>query len=219
MIPASRQLPRVVQIGVILVLLGISFLPVFSGAQTRTTAVQPAVIGDPNDPETYRLNKTLVHFQLPTALAKPVAVSNRQPAIRGGGLITLLQEDFEGDFPAGLWSVNTGNYAWAKKSCTANSGSYSAWAIGGGTIGSTLSCGASYPNSVVTQMIYGPFDLSDANWAAFDFFANLNTENDYDILQFTASIISMVIRFPAPQMATGFITHYVSTLCRSTIRW
>ncbi|MFZ5518084.1 MAG: YCF48-related protein [Candidatus Zhuqueibacterota bacterium] len=101
--------------------------------------------------------------------------------------MTILTEDFEGDFPSGLWSVGSGNYTWAKRNVIAHNGSNSAWAIGGGTVGSTLNYGAYYPNSTITTMIYGPFDLSDANWAALSFFVWVNTEQDYDFFQFMAS--------------------------------
>ncbi len=188
MTTAKYLLLRIIHSGVIFLLLGFFCLPVFSNAQIRKAASQPQAISAQRDSESYRLKRTPVQVQLPVPLTKTTTVAHKQPTVRGGGLVTLMQEDFEGDFPSGSWAVTPGDYAWAKRNCTAHSGGYSAWAVGGGTVGSTLACGANYPNSVFPQMTYGPFDLRDANWAFLDFYLNLNAESDYDFLQFTASI-------------------------------
>ncbi|MDZ7288699.1 MAG: T9SS type A sorting domain-containing protein [candidate division KSB1 bacterium] len=137
--------------------------------------------------EMLQLTKTPVSMQLPPALMKSSVSPLRQVSAPRGGLVTIMSEDFEGTFPSGSWSFNSGNYTWAKRNCSAHAGSYSAWAIGGGTTGSALSCGANYPNSLSTIMIYGPFDLSDANWAAFSFFVSLNSESNADYFSFLAS--------------------------------
>jgi hypothetical protein len=65
-------------------------------------------------------------------------------------------EDFEGDVWS-LWSRsdNTGgNYQWGVRSCDSHYGSYSADAARGGTLGSGLSCGASYPNNLQLSMSF-----------------------------------------------------------------
>ncbi|MEW6510431.1 MAG: YCF48-related protein [Bacteroidota bacterium] len=130
-----------------------------------------------------------IHTQLPsTAVAGRSARPAGKVAAPQADVTTIMTETFEGTFPSGLWSVGSGSYEWGKRNCTAHTGSYSAWAVGGGTIGSSLLCGANYPISNTSLMIYGPFDLSDANWAAFNFFFSLNCESNYDYLFYEASI-------------------------------
>ncbi len=129
----------------------------------------------------------LVTMQLPVSLSKSSAKISQPATGSQGGLVTIMTEDFEGAFPSGLWSLSTGNYAWAKRNVAAHAGSNSAWAIGGGTIGSTLNFNAYYPNSTTTVMIYGPFDLSDANWAAFTFYVWANLQDNSDYFYFMAS--------------------------------
>ncbi len=94
-----------------------------------------------------------------------------------GNWITVLNEDFEGDFP-GAWQVGSddGQYYWGKRSCLAYAGSYSGWAVGGGPQGSTLSCDSNYPNNASAGMGYGPFSLADATAAEVRFKLWLNTE-------------------------------------------
>jgi len=135
-----------------------------------------------------QITKAPVQLQLPPTLAKAVsAIPARKIAAPMGGLVTIMSEDFEADFPRDLWKVNTGDYTWAKRNCTAHGGAFSAWAVGGGTGGGALACGGNYPNSVSTAMIYGPFDLSDASYAAFSFWVLLNSETNYDFFAFLTS--------------------------------
>jgi photosystem II stability/assembly factor-like uncharacterized protein len=154
-------------------------------AQTRNEpiAMMMAAVQDHESAETLRIKKTPVHVQWPQPLSKSTAAPKITAPL--GGLVTIMSENFEGTFPSGAWQVGAGNHTWAKRNCVAYGGSFSAWAVGGGTLGNALSCGANYPNSTSTVMAYGPFDLSDANWAAFTFFVSLNLESDY--LDFLAS--------------------------------
>jgi|GEM_PF-1250464 len=124
---------------------------------------------------------------LPAPLSKSNIPVSQSATTAQGGLVTIMTEDFEGAFPSGLWSLSTGNYAWAKRNVAAHKGSNSAWAIGGGTIGSTLNFNAYYPNSTTTVMTYGPFDLSDANWAAYTFYLWANLQENSDYFYFMAS--------------------------------
>lgn len=70
-------------------------------------------------------------------------------SVNVAGWTDLMTEDFEGTFPRGNWEVSDGNgaeygeYYWAKRNCRPRSGSYSAWAVGGGADGSALPCDAS----------------------------------------------------------------------------
>lgn len=128
-----------------------------------------------------------VTLQMPAPLTKS-KVTDSQPATASqGGLVTIVSEDFEGDFPTGVWSISSGNYTWAKRNVLAHNGSNSTWAIGGGTVGSALNFNAYYPNSVTTIMTFGPFDLSDANWAAFSFYVWHNLQDYSDYFYFMAS--------------------------------
>jgi predicted secreted protein/cell division septation protein DedD len=109
-----------------------------------------------------------------------------------GGWVNIMTEDFEGSFP-GPWSVfdnvsGYGEYYWGKCNCRPHSGSYSGWGVGGGADGSSLYCGANYPDNAKSWMIYGPFDLSSASDAELLFwFWNLS-ESSYDYLFWGASI-------------------------------
>ncbi len=97
---------------------------------------------------------------------------------------SLMSEDFEGSLPGG-WELTsylngttlTNDYKWGKRNCNPFAGSYSGWAVGGGTLGSGLGCGDYYPNNVETWMVYGPFSLSDANTAYVSYELWLNSEN------------------------------------------
>ncbi len=99
-----------------------------------------------------------------------------------GNWITVLNEDFEDDFP-GAWQVSSddGQYYWGKRSCLAYAGTYSGWAVGGGPQGSVLACNSSYPNNAASGMGYGPFSLTGATAAEIRFKLWLNTEWNGDV--------------------------------------
>ncbi|MGB9640698.1 MAG: S8 family serine peptidase, partial [Anaerolineales bacterium] len=105
----------------------------------------------------------------------------------------IKSENFEGTFP-NTWSVfdndgsTNGTYYWGKRNCMAYEGSYSAWAVGAGTNGAGLSCGANYPNLAKAWLKYGPFSLSDASQAELRFMLWLNSELNYDGICRMASI-------------------------------
>jgi photosystem II stability/assembly factor-like uncharacterized protein len=136
-------------------------------------------------PKDNKVHKTIIKRTLSTPDIK--LYRKQLNTVAAGSQVTIMSEDFEGDFPSDLWQLSTGNYAWAKRNVAAHNGSYSGWAIGGGTIGSTIPYNTNYPDNISTTMIYGPFDLSDADSAGLNFFVNLNTESGYDFLDFLAS--------------------------------
>jgi len=159
-------------------------------AQTRieSTPSTPVAAEDQENFKSPEVTKAPVQLQLPVALAKMAsAASSRQVTTPAAGLVTIMSENFEGDFPTGSWMVGPGEYTWAKRNCKAHGGTFSAWMVGGGTSGSALACGANYPDNFSTIMIYGPFNLSDANYAAFSFFVFLNSESGADRFSFLAS--------------------------------
>jgi len=91
---------------------------------------------------------------------------------------TIASQDFEGSFP-GQWEVlANGEHKWGKRSCRAYAGTGGGWAVGGGADGSSLNCGASYPNDARSWLVYGPFSLADATAADLTFKLWLNTESD-----------------------------------------
>jgi uncharacterized protein YegL len=101
-----------------------------------------------------------------------------KPASNAQGWTNIMTEDFEGTFPSSGWTLGEGgegDYRWAKRNCRPHTGSYSAWAVGGGANGSTLPCGSYYPNNASSWMIYGPFDLSSATDAELLFYRWNNT--------------------------------------------
>ena len=89
-------------------------------------------------------------------------------------MVILLEEGFEVP-PGPLWQFRDDNgasfgaYRWGRRDCEPLTGSYSAWAVGGGADGETLACGSAYPDNVATTMIYGPFSLADAKMAQVRF--------------------------------------------------
>ncbi|MDP1546348.1 MAG: M4 family metallopeptidase [Anaerolineales bacterium] len=104
------------------------------------------------------------------------------------GWETIVNTDFEGDFP-GPWQVSGSNgYQWGKRTCRPYAGSFSGWGVGGGTNGSGLTCGSSYPNNASSWMEYGPFSLVGATAGDLNFKLWLNSEPVYDYVCRGASI-------------------------------
>ncbi|HEX9972870.1 MAG TPA: CARDB domain-containing protein, partial [bacterium] len=179
----SRTSTRLMPLYFVIILLfsQINFLFAQSGLKQSANDQEKNIAGSNT------VQRTKVSLKLPAPLTKSKATISQSTTTSQGGLVTIVSENFEGAFPSGLWSVSSGNYSWAKRNVLAHNGSNSAWAIGGGTVGSTLNYNASYPNSVTTTMVYGPFDLSDANWAAFSFYVWQNLQDNSDYLLFMAS--------------------------------
>jgi len=105
-----------------------------------------------------------------------------------GGNVVIKAENFEGSFP-NEWEIEDadpdgGEQMWGKSDCRAQSGSYSGWGVGNGGPG----CGDDYPNHVTSWMVYGPFDLGDAEDAALNFAFWSNTVPNSDQLFWGASV-------------------------------
>jgi len=114
-----------------------------------------------------------------------------QIASSAQGWTNIMTEDFEGTFPSSGWTLGEngdGDYKWDKRTCRPHGGYYSAWAVGGGANGSSLQCGAQYPNNAFSYMIYGPFDLSSATDAEVLFYYWNNSESTNDYLLRVASV-------------------------------
>lgn len=103
--------------------------------------------------------------------------------------INLTLQTFEGAFP-GAWTLadaTGGSYTFGKRSCMPYGGVYSGWALGGGSDGGGLPCGANYPDAAESWMIYGPFSLEGATMAELTFKAWYNTESGADYVRWMAS--------------------------------
>jgi hypothetical protein len=104
----------------------------------------------------------------------PVVLRNEPPTFQ-----TLTQESFEGAFPSAGWSasqpVGLNQYFWGARDCRALTGNRSAWAMGGGSVGSSLGCGSNYIDSASSWMVYGPFSLAGATAADLNLSLFLNT--------------------------------------------
>jgi hypothetical protein len=104
-----------------------------------------------------------------------------------------MSEDFEGAWPAAGWTLQDfgtsgGEYLFGQRDCKPQSGSYAGWAGGGGVDGSSLACGANYPNDIYSVATYGPFDLTNAASSVITFGFTGASERDYDTLFVAASI-------------------------------
>ena len=105
--------------------------------------------------------------------------------------VTIAEEDFEGDFPKEKWwvdySTRQGIYTFAPRECQPHAGTRSGWAVGGGANGQALACGSNYPISTTSQLLYGPFDLSDAIAAKVTYWSWSYTEYQKDTIYLGAS--------------------------------
>jgi hypothetical protein len=84
------------------------------------------------------------------------------------GAVTIVNEDFEGTFPSGSWSLvdesstDGGEYLWGKDDYDKYSGTYSMWCAAAGADALDPQFD-NYVNNMNTWAIYGPFDLSGPN--------------------------------------------------------
>jgi hypothetical protein len=103
------------------------------------------------------------------------------------GSPTLLSDNFEGDFPGRRWQIlsKSNSTAWGKDDSNPLSGSFSLW-CGKGSDKSNDS-GTHYSNNALTWLISGPYDLSQAKFAALNFYAWIKTQLDVDVFFWGAS--------------------------------
>jgi len=149
-----------------------------------------------NEPKEYILNQTNDDVIVDRNESKEMFISiksrsnviNRdepkEPSVQNSGqqrtTVQIMNSNFDGTFPAGLWSVS-GTPTWDDETYQHHSGTKAAWCAG-----STMNpSGGSYANNMSAYMIYGPFDLSDAVDFHFEWWDMIQTEQNYD--QFTVS--------------------------------
>jgi hypothetical protein len=109
----------------------------------------------------------------------------------GGNWTTLMQADFETAWPGPGWQVTDpgfDEYYWARRGCRAATGTASAWAMGGGSVGGSLGCGANYPDNSNAWMVYGPFSTAGATAGEFQAKLWLNSEPSYDVACLLVSV-------------------------------
>lgn len=134
-----------------------------------------------------------MHFTLPGRTRRPGAFPREAEPQALDGWVTILEDGFEGTFP-GPWDVSDadgpagGEYFWGKRQCQSHDGAYSAWALGGGSDGEALPCGADYPSDSLSWMVFGPFSLADATAAEMRFWLWVSSEWRYDVLFWGASV-------------------------------
>ncbi len=95
-------------------------------------------------------------------LVSTFAGASTAPPQPQGGWVTLMSENFEGEFPRGLWHIGREGdpYLWGRRDCNPHGGTYSMWGGGGGTLGAQTPCSGMYTTGYATTLSYGPFDLS-----------------------------------------------------------
>lgn len=134
-----------------------------------------------------------MHLTRPGGPRQAPAPQGQAGPVAADGWVTILEDGFEGAFP-GPWDVDDadgpagGEYFWGKRDCRSYSGASSAWAVGGGWDGEALPCGANYPDGSESWMVYGPFSLADATAAEMRFWLWVNSEWEYDLLFWGASV-------------------------------
>jgi hypothetical protein len=113
-----------------------------------------------------------------------------------------MSESFEGTWPSSGWTLSDlsnsdeGEYLWGRRDCNPHSGNHAGWSTGGGAQGSQLACLSPYPDNMLTQAVYGPFDLSDALSASLTYYIYGSLEwdgtNDCPYDRFTAQVYTDV---------------------------
>jgi hypothetical protein len=152
-----------------------------------------------NNTDPYKLSN-IVYTHVYHRIYLPTVLKNYTQTTPGW--FEIMTEDFEGNFPDDNgWVLSEGEgtgsgvYWWGARDCQVYEGSYSGWAVGGGTEGSILPCGSNYPNNAESWMEFGPFSLEDANEARLDFmywvYTLTDNEEDVDALTWGISTDGM----------------------------
>jgi len=141
----------------------------------------------------------------PAVLRKPEGwVRKERPGLRSlpGTEATCLFEGFEtlpiwyedgGDwwhYQGGQPYNAVGDYYWMDADCDAFGGSWSADAILGGDIGTTLPCGSDYANGTDSWLEYAPWITcaAGAPGAELSFYGKVLSETGYDFFYYLASV-------------------------------
>lgn len=112
----------------------------------------------------------------------PTPTNTPTPTATPLSWVDVFTDNFEGAFP-NSWQISDnmgGQYQWGLSDCQIFEGTYSAWIIGGGSVGTNLNCQSSYLNSMYSWMIYGPFSLAGMTEAELNFEVWFNSEASKD---------------------------------------
>ena len=129
----------------------------------------------PKGTNSYKM-RVPISVKLPESLGKGQTYSPQATVTKD----IIKREGFEGEFP-NTW-ILVGDPTWGKTNYRSYSGSYSGYCVG-----SSVSPPGPYPNNVEAWMVYGPFDLTDAQDARVDLQAWIETESKYDWFKIMAS--------------------------------
>jgi len=168
----------------------------------------PQIISSRKDTltEDQKFLKINVSFNLNKSGIKPIWMGKpQQHELSKTTTEIIMTEDFEGSFPGAKWQ-RSGNPTWGKTNYEKHTGSYSAWCAKDGTSG--VEPGGSYPVNFESIMIYGPFDLSDVNYAELNFWHWLDTEYEKDWFFCGASTDSVSFSGIGMTGETGFWTPF-----------
>ena len=153
-------------VGVVLDSTGVPFDGFLRLAPEAVTVPAPAVPAD----------------EMPEASLVVDAIPAADTPTPGLGWQTIVEETFEGAFPAENWRIY-GSPSWDDVNYSAHRGSWSAYCVDTG-----VSPPGPYPNNANAWMVYGPFSLADADDAQVDFWYRNKSETDYDYFRWMASI-------------------------------
>jgi hypothetical protein len=152
-------------------ILTLTFLVTTAGTDNTSSSTK----GIPSVP----ISPEAVLYDTASPLVLDVSASRPQISSRDGWEIIEFQ-DFEDVFPGADWVTygETGytHAFWDDSGCFPWAGDNSAFCAAAGTL--AVECEEDYQNEMNAWMMYGPFDLSDADSAWFDWHFWLNVEGD-----------------------------------------
>jgi hypothetical protein len=164
--------------------------PTRTHTPTRTPTMTPTVTATPR----MSVYLPVILMNIPRPTNTPTATHTLTPSPTATpGWAVIMRETFEGDFSS-RWLAFDGNgsaygqYFWGKSACDKFSGSFSAWAIGGGVDGDNTQCGWNYSKFTNSWMVSAPVDLSTAYRAQLRFKTRINSETGYDGLCWAVSV-------------------------------
>ena len=163
------------------------------------TGIEPGmdtIVAEPTD------SYTLSHVDRKLSVNDPYAEISRQvyvtwveednptlPPSEGYGWQDILLDDFEGDFP-GNWEIREKETSpianWGKDSYQPHGGLYSVFCAKDGPDG--VDPPQNYPDDMASAIVFGPFDLRDADFAELNFYYWLKSADSNDRFWYLASL-------------------------------
>jgi parallel beta-helix repeat protein len=130
--------------------------------------------------------RVAVSFNLCESGIKPkyMGTSIQKSISSSTGIDTIMTDGFEMDFPGTKWQ-RKGNPTWGKTNYQKHTGGYSIWCAKDSSNG--VAPGQSYLKNCHSMIIYGPFNLSNVNYAQLKFRNWSDTEYQKDWFYYMAS--------------------------------